>query len=46
MVRLFDGAEVLVRKPGPASVSALAWHAKSTLLAFAAEDGDAGLLAL
>jgi WD40 repeat protein len=46
MVRLNDGAEVLVRKPGPTPVSALAWHAKSTTLAFAAEDGDAGLLAL
>jgi len=28
------------------AVAALAWNAKGTLLAFAAEDGDAGLLAL
>ena len=46
MVRLTDGAEILVRKPGAVPVSALAWNAKGTLLAIAAEDGDAGLLAL
>ena len=31
---------------GTAAVAALAWNAKGTLLAFAAEDGDAGLLTL
>jgi WD40 repeat protein len=46
MVRLNDGAEILVRRNGSAAVSALAWNAKGTLLAFAAEDGNAGLLAL
>jgi WD40 repeat protein len=46
MVRLTDGAEILVRKPGAVPVAAVAWNAKGTLLAFAAEDGDAGLLAL
>ena len=46
MVRMTDGAEILVRKNGGAQVSALAWNAKGTLLAFAAEDGDAGLLEL
>src|ERR1700681_393093 len=46
MVRLTDGAEILVRKPGAVSVTALAWNAKGTLLAFAAEDGNAGLLTL
>jgi WD40 repeat protein len=46
MVRLNDGAEILVRKNGGAQVSALAWNGKGTMLAFAAEDGDAGLLAL
>jgi hypothetical protein len=45
-VRLNDGAEILVRKNGAAQVSALAWNGKGTMLAFAAEDGDAGLLAL
>ena len=46
MVRLTDGAEILVRKNGTAPVSALAWNAKGTMLAFATEDGDAGLLEL
>ena len=46
MVRLSDGAEILVRRNGTAPVAALAWNSKGTLLAFAAEDGDAGLLAL
>jgi WD40 repeat protein len=45
MVRLEDGAEILVRRRnGTAAVAGLAWNAKGTLLAFAAEDGDAGLL--
>jgi WD40 repeat protein len=46
MVRLHDGAEILVRRNGTAPVAGLAWNAKGTLLAFAAEDGDAGLLEL
>ncbi|MEA2889006.1 MAG: hypothetical protein QOD11_3366 [Bradyrhizobium sp.] len=46
MVRLEDGAEILVRRNGGAPVAALAWNAKGTLLAFAAEDGEAGLLEL
>jgi WD40 repeat protein len=46
MVRMTDGAEILVRRNGSAAVSALAWNPKGTLLAFAAEDGDAGLLEL
>jgi WD40 repeat protein len=46
MVRMHDGAEVLVRRRGGAPVSALAWNAKGTMLAFAAEDGEAGLLEL
>jgi WD40 repeat protein len=46
MVRLNDGAEILVRRNGAAAVAALAWNARGTLLAFAAEDGDAGLLEL
>ena len=46
MVRLNDGAEILVRKNGTAPVSALAWNSKGTMLAFADEEGDAGLLEL
>jgi WD40 repeat protein len=44
MVRLEDGAEILVRRNGSAAVSALAWNAKGTLLAFGTEDGDAGMV--
>jgi hypothetical protein len=46
MVRLEDGAEILVRRNGTAPVAALGWNAKGTLLAFADESGDAGLLEL
>jgi WD40 repeat protein len=46
MVRLADGAEILVRRNGTAPVAALAWNNKGTLLAFADEEGDAGLLPL
>ncbi len=46
MVRMNDGAEILVRKNGGAAVAALGWDAKGSILAFAAEDGDAGLLDL
>ena len=46
MVRLEDGAEILVRRNGTPPVAALAWNAKGTLLAFADENGDGGLLEL
>src|SRR3984885_9567969 len=46
MVRMTDGAEILVRRNGTAAGTALAWNPKGTLLAFAAEDGDGGLLEL
>ena len=45
LVRLEDGGELLVRRRGPVPVAALGWNAKGTLLAFADEEGDAGLLA-
>jgi WD40 repeat protein len=44
MVRLEDGAEILLRRNTGVAISALAWNAKGTLVAFAAEDGDGGLL--
>lgn len=44
MVRLEDGAEILLRRDGGAPISALAWNSKGTLVAFAAEDGEGGLL--
>jgi WD40 repeat protein len=46
MVRMHDGAEIVVRKNGTAPVAALAWNAGGSLLAFADEEGDAGLLKL
>ena len=46
MVRIEDGAEILVRRRGNAAVSALAWSAKGSLLAFGTEDGDAGMVEL
>jgi WD40 repeat protein len=46
MVRMADGAEILVHKNGGAAIAGLAWNARGTLLAFAAEDGEAGLLPL
>jgi len=46
MVRLEDGAEILVRRNGTPAVAALAWNAKGTWLAFADEEGNAGLLEL
>jgi WD40 repeat protein len=46
MVRMEDGAEILVRRNGTPPVAALAWNAKGTLLAFADETGEAGLLTL
>ena len=46
MVRLEDGAEILVRRNGSPPVAALAWNAKGTLLAFADESGDGGLIEL
>ena len=46
MVRLQDGAEILVRRNGDAPVSALAWNARGTQLAFGTEDGNAGMVEL
>jgi WD40 repeat protein len=46
LVRIDDGAEVLARKPAGTPVSALAWSATGSMLAVAAEDGDAGVVVL
>ncbi len=46
LVRIEDGAEVLARKGAGAPVSALAWSASGNLLAFATEDGEAGVVDL
>ena len=44
MIRLEDGTEILLRPNKGTPISALAWNAKGSLLAFADEDGDGGLL--
>lgn len=46
LVRVEDGAEVLGKKPGEGAVSALAWDAAGTLLAFGTESGEAGVIDL
>ena len=46
LVRLNDGAEILARAKDEVPVSALAWDAKGAMLAFATEQGSAGLLTL
>jgi WD40 repeat protein len=46
LVRLDDGAEILVRRPGDSPISALGWEASGAKLAFGTEDGEAGILVL
>ncbi|MCL2714901.1 MAG: WD40 repeat domain-containing protein [Alphaproteobacteria bacterium] len=44
MVRLEDGAEILVRRKGDCAIAAVGWNASGTRLAFSDENGNAGLL--
>ena len=46
LVRIDDGAEILAKKPGDAPVTALAWSADGLLLAWGAENGEAGIVDL
>jgi WD40 repeat protein len=46
IVRVEDGAEILARKPAGEPVTALAWSADGTLLAFGTESGEAGIVDL
>jgi hypothetical protein len=46
MVRLNDGAEILVRRPGSSPATALAWNARGSLLALSDQEGDAGIFLL
>src|ERR1700722_16197161 len=46
LVRVEDGAEVLAKKPGEAPLTALAWSADGTLLAFGTESGGGGIIDL
>jgi len=43
LARIEDSAEILVKKPGAAAVSALAWSADGAKLAFGTEGGEAGV---
>jgi WD40 repeat protein len=44
LVRIDDGAEILVNNPAGAAVSALTWNSAGTMLAFGCEDGQTGVL--
>lgn len=44
LVRIEDGAEVLARKPDGVPVAAIAWSGDGGFLAYATENGDAGIL--
>jgi WD40 repeat protein len=46
LARIEDGAEILARKPAAAPVSALAWNADGSKLAFGTEEGEAGVVDL
>jgi WD40 repeat protein len=46
LVRIEDGAEILARKGASAPITALAWNASGSALAFGAEDGEAGVVDL
>jgi hypothetical protein len=46
LVRVEDGAEILVKKPGDVPVSALGWDASGNLLAWGTEQGEAGIVDL
>lgn len=46
MIRFDDGAEIVVRRAGGAAISALDWSSRGSLLAFADEEGEGGILVL
>ena len=46
LTRIEDGAEVLAREPAGSPIMGLAWNTAGTRLAFGAEDGAAGVIAL
>lgn len=43
-VRLADGKEALLRRPGKGAISGLSWSATGKLLAFSSEAGDCGVI--
>jgi len=46
LVRIADGADIVGKRPGDAPVSALAWNASGTMLAWGTEGGEAGVVDL
>ncbi len=46
LVRIEDGGEIIVRRPGDSPVSALGWNAAGGSLAFGTEAGEGGVLTL
>jgi WD40 repeat protein len=46
LARIEDGAEILAKRPGAAAISAIAWNADGSKLAFGTEDGEAGIVDL
>ncbi len=46
LVRIEDGAKILAKRPDEAPVTALAWSDDGVVLAWAAENGEAGLVDL
>lgn len=46
LIRVADGAEILVRRPDASPVTALAWSGNGQWLAFGTETGAAGVVAL
>ena len=43
-VRIADGKEALLRRPGKGAITGLSWSATGKLLAFASEAGDCGVI--
>jgi WD40 repeat protein len=46
LVRIEDGAEILVKTPGGSPITALAWSPSGATLAFGTEEGVAGIVSL
>lgn len=43
-VRIADGKEALIRRPGKGAITSMSWSANGRLLAFASETGDCGVV--
>ncbi len=43
-VRIADGKEALLRRPGKGAITAMAWSSSGKLLAFGSEAGDCGVI--